>query len=183
MSLMFSCSMFFLSFTPLWISVVFIDVVNLLTTKSNLWTEEISVACIIIGFVISGIILIRYIKHVRPNVTKTYTIVSAKEEKTISLEFLLAYVMPLFAFDFTQWKQTILFLHIFIVLCWLCVKHKYFINNVVLEALKFNIYSCILDSEDHKKLVIKVISRERLALAEQHDIKVEFVNNDFAMHR
>lgn len=183
MSIVFSCSMFFLSFTPLWLSVIFIDVVSIITKEQDLWTEKISICCIGICFVISGLLLLRYLKTERPNGTKRYTVLCAKEEKTISVEFLLAYVMPLFAFDFTKWTQVILFLHIFLVLCWLCVKHKHFSNNVVLEALGYSVYSCSLDSEDNKKLETKVISKNRIKLMVQQDIKVEFINNDFVINR
>lgn len=183
MSVLFSCSMFFLSFTPLWISIIFIDVVNILTNEHNLWTEIISIFCIILSLIFSGIQLYLYVKKNTPQGMKRYTMLEAKEEKTISVEFLLSYVMPLFAFDFTQWQQTILFLHIFLVLCWLCVKHKHFSNNVVLEALEYRVYSCVLESEDGKKLSAKVIAKNHLSLSIQDDIEVEFINNDFLIER
>ena len=37
------------------------------------------------------------------------TINDAKESKTITAEFLLSYILPLFAFDFTQWDEVVKF--------------------------------------------------------------------------
>ena len=61
MSVLFSCSMFFLSFTPLWTSIIFIDVVSILTNEHNLWTERISIFCIVLSFIFSGIQLYLYV--------------------------------------------------------------------------------------------------------------------------
>ncbi|MBQ1502206.1 MAG: hypothetical protein IIZ45_06305, partial [Firmicutes bacterium] len=35
--------------------------------------------------------------------TTPHKVLSATEEKTITAEYLLSYILPLFAFDFTQW--------------------------------------------------------------------------------
>lgn len=63
------------------------------------------------------------------------------------------------------------------------MKHKHFSNNVVLEALEYRVYSCVLESEDGKKLSAKVIAKNHLSLSIQDDIEVEFINNDFLIER
>ena len=42
--------------------------------------------------------------------SEKYEIISAKRSKNITIEVFLAYIFPLFAFDFTHWDQIILFL-------------------------------------------------------------------------
>ncbi len=91
--------------------------------------------------------------------------------------------MPLFAFDFKNWQQTILFLHIFLILGWLSVKHNHFSNNVVLEALGYRVFHCVLDSEDRKQLDVNVITKDNMVLSLQEEVTIEFVNNDFAITR
>ena len=49
MSFVFSCIMFFLSFTPLWFSIMFIDAVSIWTNQYCVWTEVISICCIVVG--------------------------------------------------------------------------------------------------------------------------------------
>ena len=148
-----------------------------------LWTEVISICCIVVGLFISAIMLHHYLQHGLVNGNRKYTVLEAKEEKTISIEFILSYVMPLFAFDFENWQQTILFLHIFLILGWLCVKHNHFSNNVVLELLGYRVFHCVLDSEDHKQLEANVIAKDNLVLSLQEDVIIEFVNNDFVITR
>ena len=183
MSFVFSCIMFFLSFTPLWFSIMFIDAVSIWTNQYCVWTEVISICCIVVGLFISAIMLHHYLQHGLVNGNRKYTVLEAKEEKTISIEFILSYVMPLFAFDFEKWQQSILLLHIFLILGWLCVKHNHFSNNVVLELLGYRVFHCVLDSEDHKQLEANVIAKDNLVLSLQEDVIIEFVNNDFVITR
>ena len=136
MSFIFSMSMFYLSFFPLWVSVLFIDVKNIIQSGNNLWTEWISIICILFGMIISWIVLCFYF-HEKSIGTHTYVLKEAEEEKIISTEFLLSYVLPLFAFDFTKWDQVILFLIFYITMSFLCIRHNHFSVNIVLEFLHY----------------------------------------------
>ena len=64
--------------------------------------------------------------------SQEYTIDDVEEEKALSSEYLLSYILPLFAFDFTVWHQVILFLVFFFVLAFLCICHNYFNVNILL---------------------------------------------------
>ena len=55
-----------------------------------------------------------------------YTIVDAKENKSIITDYMLSYILPLFVFDFTQWDGVVMFLIFFITLGFLCIKHNNF---------------------------------------------------------
>lgn len=58
-------------------------------------------------------------------------------------EYLLSYILPLFAFDFTVWNGVVLFLIFFTILGFLCIKHNYFSVNIILEMAEFRFYNCI----------------------------------------
>lgn len=48
MSKLFSFSLYYISFAPLWISVLFIDIKSCIENDTDLWTEKTSVGCILI---------------------------------------------------------------------------------------------------------------------------------------
>lgn len=101
MSIIFSVSLFFLSFAPLWISIVFIDAKNIVTGRDT-WVEVVSIIIITIHAIVSSLILWNELKLKQRSGEKIYKLVSCSEEKSISAEYLLSYILPLFAFDFTQ---------------------------------------------------------------------------------
>ena len=105
MSLWFPYCLFYLSFTPLWISILFVDIKSIIVDNEYLYTEYISVICILIAAAVSCFVVFWGIngnlrkgkEGTQPNI-----IIEAKEEKTITTEYLLSYILPLFAFDFTK---------------------------------------------------------------------------------
>ena len=58
MSRIFSLSLYHTSFAPLWISILFIDIKSCIENPSNLWTECISIGCILISCLIALIVLL-----------------------------------------------------------------------------------------------------------------------------
>ena len=125
MSVIFSASLFFMSFVPLWISILFIDVKSIVT-GGEIRTEVISIIIIVTHAFISGCILWNELRPKQRSGEKVYRLVSCSEEKSISAEYLLSYILPLFAFDFTQWDQVVLFLIFYVTLAFLCIRHNYF---------------------------------------------------------
>ena len=107
-----------------------------------------------------------------------YVIKSVLEDKTITTEYLLSYILPLFAFDFTQWSQVVLFLIFFITLGYLCIRHNYFSVNMVLELLNYKIYSCGLENEDGVSVEYKVISHRTLNPCIGESIFLKSINNE-----
>ena len=140
--------MFFLAFAPLWISVLFIDIKSICEGNPNIWTEIISVSLLLSVSVISMIVLMCELDPRNTTGQQEYRIISAKEEKTITAEYLLSYILPLFAFDFTVWNEVVLFLVFFLVLAFLSIRHNYFSVNIVLELMCYRFYSCELENED-----------------------------------
>ena len=125
MSLAVSFSMFFLSFAPLWVSILFIDIKSIIENQTEIVTEKYSVLFILILAIISLVILMISFNKQNKNGAQEFTIESVEEEKTITAEYLLSYILPLFAFDFTIWHQVVLFLIFFFVLAFLCIRHNY----------------------------------------------------------
>ena len=108
-------------------------------------------------------------------------VISAQEEKTITAEFLLSYILPLFAFDFRTWDGTFLFLIFFIVFGWLCIRHNYFCVNIVLEASKYRFYKCEKENEDGVPSTRVVISRQKLNKYIGQSIKMAGFNNEYML--
>ena len=71
-----------------------------------------------------------------------YKIVSAEQEKGVTSEFLLSYILPLFAFDFTKWVSVVEFLIYFLILAFLCVRNNNVYANLLFEVKKYKFYNC-----------------------------------------
>lgn len=177
MSVILSFCMYYLSFTPLWITVLFIDTKSLLVGGDNKGTEIISIVCILTFFIAAIIYLLCCFKS-NSGFFEEYEIVNAHESKMITAEFLLSYILPLFAFDFCIWDQVVEFLIFFSILGFLCIRHNYFSVNIILEIMKYKIYDCVLKNKDGASTERIVISKSTLNLKKGHRIMLKFMNND-----
>ncbi len=181
MSFLLSFSIFFLSFFPLWISIIFVDLKSILESSQDIYTEKISLLVLIMTLVISFIILKTALNTKSKDFTKPYIIDAAKEEKTITSEFLLSYILPLFTFDFTVWYEVILFLIFFLTFAFLCVKHNHFSVNIILEVMQYKFYSCELINEDSITIRKIVISKETLSAKINDTIYISSINNEYCI--
>lgn len=113
--------------------------------------------------------------------SKELVIESAKERKTISSEYLLAYILPLFAFDFTRWDSLILFGLFFLTLGYLCVKHRNVSTNILLEIMGYNIYDCVFYQECNEDIKVErvVISRNKCTSLKNRIVKLCELNNEY----
>ena len=178
MSVFVSFSMYFLSFVPLWITVLFIDIKSLVDGGGDKWTEIIGIAGILLGLLISAIILFTKF-YVSDDEKYTLTIQDAKESKTITAEFLLSYILPLFAFDFTRWDEVVKFLIFFLIFGYLCIRHNNFSVNIILELMHYRMYDCSLMNADGKVVDRIVISKNILSTSKGKDIEVKILNNEY----
>lgn len=181
MSVMFAFSMFFLSFLPLWIAVIFINGKSIWEGAPYIGTEIVSIALILIASVLSVISFLVSFYAKSWNGAQKYTMVSATEEKTTTSEFLLSYILPLFAFDFSVWHETVLFLIFFATFAFLCIRHSRFSVNLVLELLRYRIYSCKLES-DGVEINKTVISKSVLETITKSEVCIHPINNEYAVH-
>ena len=181
MSLATSCSMFFLSFAPLWVSILFIDIKSIIVKQTGVMTEKYSILVILIISIISLVILMLSFNKKNTNVSQEYIIDTVEEEKTLSAEYLLSYILPLFAFDFTVWHQVVLFLLFFFVLAFLYIRHNYFSVNILLELFGYRFYRCTLQNEDGVSISKVVISKERLLNRKTEPIQTHPLNNEYSI--
>lgn len=86
--------------------------------------------------------------------------------------------LPLFAFDFTQWKSVALFLIFFLTLGFLCVKHETFTVNIVLEVFGYQFYRCDLEDEDGNGITWMIISRTDLKGCVGDSVYLRPLNNE-----
>lgn len=171
--------MFFLSFCPLWISVLFIDIKSICEGNPNVWTEIISVSLVLIVSIIALVVLMCDLNPQNTNNQQEYRIVSAKEEKTITAEYLLSYILPLFAFDFTVWNEVVLFLVFFLVFAFLSIRHNHFSVNILLELMRYRFYSCELENEDGVSISKIVVCQEILSAQIGGLISARAINNEY----
>lgn len=179
MSKLFSFSLYYISFAPLWLSVLFIDLKSCIENSENLWTEKISIGCILIFAIICLIVLLIELHTNDKESAVPQILKQAKEEKNITAEYLLSYILPLFAFDFTTWNGVILFLIFFFTLGFLCIKHNYFSVNIVLELANFRFYTCTFKNEDGIETEQTVISRRKLTGCIGEEVYLKSLNNEF----
>lgn len=178
MHIFISFSMYFLSFVPLWITILFIDIKSIVSGGGDKWTEIIGIAGILLGLTISAIILFAKFFVIDDEKYKL-TIQDVKESKTITAEFLLSYILPLFAFDFTQWGEVVKFLIFFLIFGYLCVRHNNFSVNIILEFMHYRMYDCKLMNADGKEVERTVISKNILSTSKGNDIQVKILNNEY----
>lgn len=179
MSVLFSYSFFYLAFLPLWVSILFVDIKSIIEGNKNLGTEYISILCILIFCLISLVNLFFEVRAGGEEGTQSQRILRAQEEKSITVEYLLSYILPLFAFDFTKWDQVVLFLVFFLTLGFLCIKNNYFCVNIVLELMGYKFFACSLENEDDVKTEQIVISQRHLRAYVGQDVYLKALNNEY----
>lgn len=143
-------------------------------------TEKYSILVILIISIISLVILMLSFNKKNADGSQEYTIDDIEEEKALSAEYLLSYILPLFAFDFTVWHQVVLFLVFFFVLAFLCIRHNYFSVNILLELFGYRFYRCTLQNEDGVSISKVVISKERLLNRKTERILIHPINNEYS---
>ena len=177
-----SLSMFYLSFTPLWISILFLDSLSIYNNGNiNTITEKYSIIVILFTFAVALFTLIGSFRKKDRNGVQKNTIEGIIEEKTITAEYLLSYILPLFAFDFTIWHQVILFLVFFLTLGFLCIRHNHFSVNILLEIIGYRFYKCNLKNEDNELVQKTVVSQEKLNNHKNERIEIRSINNEYSL--
>ena len=181
MSKLVSSCLYFTSFLPLWLSILFIDVKSHFENTENLWTERISISIILLASLISLVVLLfAFAANLKEGSMKVM-IKDAVDDKTITSEYLLSYILPLFAFDFTKWDQLVLFLVFFVTLGFLCIRHNHFSVNIWLEILNYKMFTCELEDEDKNVVQRKIISHRMLNTHKGEYIYLKSLNNEIKL--
>lgn len=181
MSKFVSICLYFTSFFPLWISILFIDVKSLSENTNNLWTERISICIILLVSLISLLVLQFTFSEKSKEGSTRVMVKNVKTEKTITSEYILSYIVPLFAFDFTKWDQVVLFLFLFLTLGFLCIRHSYFNVNILLEILNYKLFTCEVEDADKNIMQRKIISNRALNTYKGEYIFLKSLNNEIKL--
>lgn len=163
---LFKISIFVTSFSPLWLTILFIDGLALYNGAVSPYSEIIGICCILFCNVLSAWCMRCAIKSsFHETFFNDYIIVRAVQEKCITSEFLLSYILPLFAFDFTLWSGCVEFLIYYVTLAFLCIRNNNVYANLWLEVFGYKFYSCELKlkaQENIKAIQGIVLSKENL---------------------
>lgn len=178
--MLFKISMFFLSFTPLWISVVFIDVRSIITKPLYSTTEIVSIIVILLSSIISVLLMKKRLKKTNVD-SSLYVLEEVTEDKMITADFFATFILPLFVFDFSKWDSVVIFAIFFCYFGALFIRHNIFTTNIFLEVLNYRVYNCSLKSISNTKQVYlkKVIIDKNLGTIKGMPIKIKTINNEF----
>lgn len=178
MGLLFRVSMFITSFAPLWLSILFIDILSVYDGNPNLITEIVGIVCILLINIASTIYLFagtRKATDKRGGGFERYSdilVVSARREKAITTEYLLSTVLPLFAFDFTLWRQTVLFLICFATLSFLSLRSGNVYANMFFEFQGYSFFNCAVKVNGTQQEDITILSKINLHATIGHKISI-----------
>ena len=161
----FKWDMFVTSFIPLWLSIAVVDIWNIVLCAISNWDSKVkfvdNLLCALCGSIIQliSIVLIAILVLVsivgintflKKKLSKTGkhlpkgTIEKATKANKLSSEFLLAYILPMIAFDFSNLQDLALFIIYFSVLAFLCIRNNNIYTNILLEFKGYHIYTCNL---------------------------------------
>ena len=194
----FKWDMFITSFIPLWISIVIanlwdiggyiiirrhqignlsFDFCGALTRffKANM-LMTISVFCIAVVVISSVVGINKFLRQKEDEKEKPVgCLVKVSRANKLSAEFLLAYILPMIAFDFSKAKSMLLFTMYLGVLAYLCIRNNNVYTNIYLEIKGYRMYECDVECSvaNGKKIyeTSLVISRRNLITRIGSDIK------------
>ena len=169
----------YLAFTPLWILVVLTDIFSIMDNEADLYTEKISIPFLFGAFLVALHIVRKELTSEKVDNVQPMHLKNVKEEKFAVAEFMMSFVFPMFAFDFTKYQGILLFSVFFLMFGWLCIKHNYLCVNVVLEIMKYKIYDCECVNMDKIKYEKKILSNRRLIEQSNTTVLTRRINNEY----
>lgn len=159
----FKWHLFFTSFIPLWISIIVINIwkstgwlingvnpqlnfgANLVTFLKYNYLSVFLIFTITILLLISIISLDNFLKNKKVENNKpTCKILEAKHSSNLTADFILSYILPMIAFNFTSLLDVILFLIYFCVLAFVCIRNNNVYINFLFEVKGYRMYNCKL---------------------------------------
>lgn len=184
-------ALFITSFFPLWVSIFFI---NLWSVKMITWNNFLELFCekwleisfsilILFLFIYSAIILNNFIKRNSKSTNNSNgQIKKVTRAFNLSSDFLLAYILPMVAFNFSNLRDVILFVTLFLTLAFLCIRNENIYTNLFLEFLGYQMFYIDLkeDINDESSIVrenILFLSKEDLRLRINGEITYYQINN------
>ena len=188
----FKFHMLMTSFIPLWVSIILIGIWSIVGRSFCSFSQflqinyiELSTIFLILVILSTSLIaLMRFFstkskKHENSGVGK---VLSAKKSNKLVSDFLLAYVLPMIAFDFTSLQGVLLFLIYFCVLAFLSIRNNNVYTNILFEFKKYRMYDCGLECTIGGEKVIRddctVFSRSNMIIKVNSEITYFDFDND-----
>lgn len=171
---------FIMSYLPLWIIVCFECIVSVIGKNQSLCTEWLTVWIVVPIVLCSYLVFSAILQGALDERGLRYKIVETKQLKGISSEYLLSYVIPLIAFDFTHWQDMIKFSIIWgflFLLCW----HFWQMPIACLSMLGFFVSECELETNDGQLVQKVVISRNPLSRIKGEMVMIVDIDNNQAI--
>ena len=157
----FKWDMFITSFIPLWLSILIFDIWDLTVDSISIFSKSGKllqklidcalnnsvqiVSIVVIAFVICNSIrgINRFLKERESTDQNTpSSLLKARKANKLSSEFLLAYILPLIAFNFGDITDIVLFSIYFAILSSLCIRNNNIYINILLEFKNYRLYVC-----------------------------------------
>ena len=189
----FRWDMFVTSFIPLWVSIIVFNVWKIVENSIGAWNKkskyvenivncleksgvELCVTLVVILLVLISVRGINsFIKQLKSTTNNPKgTIIRATKANKLSSEFLLAYILPMIAFDFGEIKDIVLFVIYFSVLAFLCIRNNNIYTNILLEFKGYKMYNCDIECSvlEEKKIYHDslIISEDDLTQMEENEM-------------
>lgn len=161
----FKWNMFITSFIPLWLSIVVADIWSIIEYGINNWSHKhnivynlskafqanvVSILVVLVTILLMIISICQINKFLRDKCSNDeppkIKIKKARKTNNLSSEFLLAYILPMVAFDFTALKSVVLFAIYFAILAFLCIRNNNVYTNIWLEFKGYKMFLCELEA-------------------------------------
>ncbi len=155
MSHRFSFEFSVLAFLPLWVSVLIACIRGVVIRNQPIGTEIALLVIVPALLVVSGWEVMRFLHNKPPadEVEEGLVVEKCVKQKTVTTEYLLACVLPLYTFDFTNWCSVLQFATVIGTIVLLHAKYYELPPNVVLELLGYSRFKCRF-SDGREKLVL-----------------------------
>lgn len=143
MSTWLSFQFSFLSFFPLWLSILVSCLESVFRRNQPIRTEILLICFVSAMFAVSGF-GVRNVFCKRPPVDEVEkkTVVWCEKQKGVTSDFILACVLPLYTFDFTKWCSVLQFGFVIGSILLLYARHYGCPPNVVLECFGYSCFKC-----------------------------------------
>lgn len=182
----FKIAMFITSFLPLWISILFINLVSLFS-NSRLSSVEIFTTIVILASNLASSLIIYFsLNSLHKGDYKKYKIIDATLEQGFTTNFLISYILPLFVFNFAEWTDLALFCIYFITLLFLSYKNNNVYANLIFEFMDYKFYSCILTRNagiEGQTISSIILSKNNLSSQIGNTIEIAPLNKPFYIMR
>ena len=151
----FKWNMLVTSFVPLWISIILIIAWDTMAVKYSSLpclfrvnaVQLIFAAVIVIMLMIAVASVLAFIRlKGKPNEgSGVGRIISARKSTSLITDFLLSYILPMIAFDFTGVRDIVLFLIYFMLIAFLSIRNGNVYTNVLFEFMGYKLFDCDIE--------------------------------------